>query len=272
MGVDGDDACLTPARARLARSWSGKSAERVGAEQHERVELARRPRRSGCRSRRCPRFGRHRSHRSRNQSRPVVEARRGRAAGREPGPCRGHRGRWPRRSTVRTCALGKAGEQPGDGVDDRRLALGERRPAEDDGDVIGAGEQFSRRGEIALDRPAAVETGERPRHEPGLARAVPQRRRGEGGHRVRCGLSSMTRDAVVDDGVAEPQEQDRQLLLQVGAEHHDGAALGSRPRRWWRGAGRTRRRPAGRRRAGSRRCRCRGRPSRASPRRRRPRW
>ena len=43
---------------------------------------------------------------------------------------------------------------------------------------------------------------------------------------VRCGASSTTQTPSFDDGVAQPEEQDRQLLLEVGRQHEDGAALG----------------------------------------------
>ena len=65
-------------------------------------------------------------------------------------------------------------------------------------------------------------------------RSVQQRGGGELGRR--CALRGQLDDgdAIADDGVAEAQEEDRQLLLEVGSEEQDGAAWGARPRRSWR--------------------------------------
>ena len=87
---------------------------------------------------------------------------------------------------------------------------------------------------------------------------------------VARGAISIERHAEVDRGAAHAQVQDRELVLEVGREQHDAARaveVGDRGAR----AGRARPRRGGRRRAARRRCRCRARPWRGAPTRRRPR-
>ena len=200
----------------------------------------------------------------------------GRAAGRGPGPCRGRRARCPGAAPTGTRASGRAAWMAARRPRRRRRRS---RPATArpriDGDRCPAQERGRRRDGRRLDAPDGELGGAReraPRTTSPSARAVQAAWWPRGRTRWPAGRQLDERDAVLDHGVAEAQEEDRQLFLGVGAEEDDRAARARRPRRSWRGAGRAPPRPAGRRRAGRRRCRCRSRPWPAWPRRRPPRW
>ena len=122
------------------------------------------------------------------------------------------------------------------GVDGRRRGddavgrLGEVGSTEDHGDGP-VGEEGAGRGDgVGLDATHLLgrRAGEQRSHDlAGGARAVQQRGGGQLGHRRALRGELDDGDAVADDRVAEAQEEDRQLLLEVGGEEQDGAARGA---------------------------------------------
>ena len=213
-----------PARPRTASSRSGKSDERVGAEQDQRVDAAVGRGLRGCRCSRGPARPAPCPRRSRTSSRPASSPTRpGQHARREThvegavdvGPAEGRQEAGPRSSP-------QDGRRGGGDV---RARVGQRGPTDDDGELAlaqhldGPGDVLG----IGAGRGAAV-AEERVERLDRLARAVAHR-----GDRVLveaggCGREHDDLHPVLDDRVAQPQVQDRQLLLQVGTEQEDRAS------------------------------------------------
>ena len=251
-GVDGDDRAGA-GEARRGQVAVGEVGERVGAEQHQRVDPAVGRGLRGCRWRRGPARPAPCRHAVGEPVAAVVERDPARAAARARGPCRGRRGRWPGAAPAGSGRRARRRAATAAAATTAVAGLGQRRPAEHDGE--------RRRSRAARAPGPRARRRRRRRRRPsptsassaldGLAGAVAQRRRGVARSRpVASGDSSTTLTPSVDDGVAQPQVQDRQLLLEVGAEQEHRAAGARTPRRSSPAAGRARPRPAGRRRAG----------------------
>ena len=218
-----------PASARRGEVGVGEVGQRVGAEQDEHVDLALGGGLQDARWRRGPAAAaRAAQPRSLEPAGPV---RQGHAAREEPG-------REPHvEGAVHVAApqraeephLGVGGVDRGGGGDDAVGGLGQVGPPEDDGDRTG-GQQRPRRPAMALGLDAAdLLVGRRRRAAPRTTSpAAPGRcssvaaASSDTERALRGELDD--RDAVADHGVAEAQEEDRQLLLQVGREQQHGAA------------------------------------------------
>ena len=273
--VDGDHRAGAGQRAG-GQVGVGEVGERIGAEQHEHVDLARGGRlqdAGGVEAALAD--GTVGQPRPRNHAPPSSRVvRPGSRPGREAHVEGAVHVAAPQRAEE--AHLGVGGVDGGRGGDDAVGGLGQVGAAEHDGDRAG-GEQArrrrrwrrarcrrppgwpSRRAGLATTSPAA----------PGRWSSVAAAS-SDDGRALRGQLHD--RDAVAHDGVAQAEEEDGQLLLEVGREEQHRAARARRPRRSWRGAGRARPRRGARRRAGRRRGRCRSRPWPAWPRRRRSRW
>ncbi len=117
----------SPARMRMR---SGKSSFGLGAEQDQRADAARRPRRRGCRRRRAPARAGTAPHASVKWSRPASSVTR---PGRKPGvrPRSSAPRTLPRRSAERNLTFGQRGERGG-GLHDRRRPTRPATAATDD--------------------------------------------------------------------------------------------------------------------------------------------
>ena len=215
-------------------------------------------------------------------ARPPAARRRRRRARRRPGSRPGRqtqlegavdvaaaqrrRGTWPPARAARSAASGVLGE--GGRLGDRGSAGRRRRPP--------FAELLAHLGDVGVGEAGAIGQATAGRRGPARAAACSPGRWRRLFHAY--GVSPVSWVLQLEDPrppalgrVAEAQVEDRQLLLEVGAEQHDRGGART-PRRSWPGAGREQHRPGrARRRAGRRRCRCRSRPWPASPRRRRPR-
>ena len=258
----------------------GDVDERIGAQQHQHVDPAVGRGASGCRGRRVHAVGGRRPQTVAPDRCALGEAEATRQHARGPGRPRWRRARCRVAARTGTGRRARASRTASGGVDDRAGGLGEVRSADHHPQVVARGaDQLRRR-----DRPARRAPRPPRRRAPGPTAARRPARRplragtaattaAYGDRPERAGASSTMRDAVVLRGVAEPQVQDRQLLLGVGPEVAARCVPGAQtssmvaPGRPSDELGR-----AGRRRAGRRRGRCRARPWPAWPRRTAPRW
>ena len=209
----------------------GEVGERVGAEQHEHVELAR-----GRGRRACPRCRAHRPpgaapQRSSKKRPAAPRARPGPGAARGRGPCRARRARSPRRSAGRNLAPGRrrrgsaaaAATCSADSASDGRPST-TTMPSPAAGVAVAGGEQASGRVEAATVEHDGVVgrrrgPGEGPGEADGLAGPVGEarpRRAGVSAVGDRRALDDL--EAVVHRGGPQPQEQDRELLAEVAGE------------------------------------------------------
>ena len=274
-----------PSRPCRARSRSGKSRQRIGAEQDQAADVTPDGRGRACRavSRPGP-SGRAAPHACSYQARPASRLTRpGSRPGARPmsrAPCTLARRRADRNATpgrpatstaaaAATCSSGSASDgrpritttAAASGPSFSRASATSRRAAS----MVGRGHaRHVARPGPSRPRAAARAVASPGRYSSGLGwrRALSP---------VACGVSSTTGRPPSRTACAEAQVQDRHLVFDVGPEQDDRRGAG-RPGRWWPGAGRGPSRRGGRRRAGRRRCRSRAPPGPAWPRRRRPRW
>ena len=221
-----------PASARVGQVAVGEVGERVGAEQDERVDARRRRRPGGCR--RCRGRGSAGTRRPR-AGEPVAAVVEGDPAGQQArgqahvegavdvGPAQ----RREERTSGRAADAGRRRRRRWRRPTRRATA----RPSTTVSGPVDRGRAAARAASTAsaaTPRDVAVGAGratQGPDQLAGLAGTVEQRDLGQSATaRWRAGRDSMTVAPSFDDGVAEPQEQDRQLLLGVGAEHEHGAA------------------------------------------------
>ena len=272
--VDGDDERRPWPAPGGPASRSGKSASGSAPRSTSAWMPAVGRGRAGSRRRRAPGVAGTPPQAAANQPRPASSATRpGRNPGAEPDVERAVDVAAPQRRQEAHAGHGSASAAAAATVASADSAS-DGRPSDHDDVAVGVGRRRSgsSRGRRRARRVARSPTPgwrqrrERARHgqSRGLAREVAERDVGVAGQPGGRGGDLDQRHAEVDGGPAQPQVEDGQLLLEVGAEEHDGPGA-CRSRRWWPGAGRARPRRAGRRPAGSRRCRCRARPWRAGP-------
>jgi hypothetical protein len=209
-----------PGRGGRARGRGSRRADRHRAAPACR-SCRRRPR-PGCRRCRAPR--RRARCPTPGRTRPaLVETRPDRAAG--PGPCRG---RW-RRARCRDAGRsgsGRRGTRPAARWRRPRWHRGTRPPSRGRGSTVSGPAARARRAHGRSSSPSPAATLGRP----GRARRpgrVAERVGGQVLSVVSRGASSTRVAPAAGDRVADPQEQHRQLVLEVGAEHQHGAAGGA---------------------------------------------
>ena len=227
--VDGDDRAGA-GQAPLGEVAVGEVGQRVGAEQHQRVD---RPSAAACEDAGGveARLGRARVGQALGE--PVAAVVERDPAGQEPGRQAHVEGAVDVGPAQGGQERGRPGGRRQDGRRRRRRSIGPTRPARPGRATTVTGpsrEQLARpataRGVDAAGGVVGVAGEQRP-HEPArLARAgsAATRRRSVGRGRWRAGPARRPCTPSLDDRVAQPQEEDRQLLLEVGAEQQDGAA------------------------------------------------